>query len=462
MRKRSKDQYQATLQLDQVVWDGGNIRARKEVTRATSEVDKQKLEVDMYAINEPVTQLFFGILLLKEQLKQNQLMQEELQRNYDNVAAYVKNGIANQADLDAVKVEQLNNIQQRHTLEATLSCLRQDVESWAANFEIKNMNLSIVDNDRSPYSTRLVQKVEASEYFHLIDVSNNYQEAMQCIEKGDADLILEIPPHFERDLLKTGVAKVLVSANTVNGTKGTLGSSYLSNIVNAYATEIRISHSGSISPSPVIKIDTQGRFNLYLDYKVFMVPALMAQLLMMLCGFLPALNIVSEKEFGTIEQINVTPVSKFTFILAKLIPYWVAGMLILTISIILAWLVYGLVPAGHLWLLHFFALLFIIVISGMGLVVSNYSRTMQQAMFVMFFFVIIIMLMSGLFTPINSMPEWAQAITIANPLKYFIQVTRMVYLKGSGFDDLIMQFIALLFMAIMLNGWAVFSYKKNS
>ena len=113
MRKRSKDQYQATLQLDQVVWDGGNIRARKEVTRATSEVDKQ------YAINEPVTQLFFGILLLKEQLKQNQLMQEELQRNYDNVAAYVKNGIANQADLDAVKVEQLNNIQQRHTLEAT-------------------------------------------------------------------------------------------------------------------------------------------------------------------------------------------------------------------------------------------------------------------------------------------------------------------------------------------------------
>ena len=183
-------------------------------------------------------------------------------------------------------------------------CIILLVLPWAANFEIKNMNLSIVDNDRSPYSTRLVQKVGASEYFHLIDVSNNYQEAMQCIEKGDADLILEIPPHFERDLLKTGVAKVLVSANTVNGTKGTLGSSYLSNIVNAYATEIRISHSGSISPSPVIKIDTQGRFNPYLDYKVFMVPALMAQLLMMLCGFLPALNIVSEKEFGTIEQIN--------------------------------------------------------------------------------------------------------------------------------------------------------------
>lgn len=119
IRGMRKDQYQAMLQLDQVVWDGGNIHARKEVTRASSEVDKQKLEVDMYAINERVNQLFFGILLLEEQLGQNGAMQEELQRNYDNVKAYVKNGTANQADLDAVKVEQLNNIQQRHTLEAT-------------------------------------------------------------------------------------------------------------------------------------------------------------------------------------------------------------------------------------------------------------------------------------------------------------------------------------------------------
>ena len=341
-------------------------------------------------------------------------------------------------------------------------CVILLVLPWAANFEIKNMNLSVVDNDRSPHSTRLIQKAGASEYFHLVDVSSSYEKAMECIEKGDADLILEIPPHFERDLRKNGVANVLISANTVNGTKGTLGSSYLSNIINAYAAEIRPPGPGSTPLFPTIEITTQGRFNSYLDYKIFMIPALMAQLLMMLCGFLPALNIVSEKEFGTIEQINVTPVSKPTFILAKLIPYWVAGMLILTLGIILAWLVYDLVPTGPIWLLYFFALLFIIVVSGMGLVVSNYSQTMQQAMFVMFFFVIIIMLMSGLFTPINSMPEWAQDITIVNPLKYFIQVTRMVYLKGSGFSDLIVQFAALLSMAVLLNGWAVFSYKKNS
>lgn len=119
IRGMRTDQYQVMLQLDQTVWDGGNIHAQKEVTRAASEVDKQKLEVDMYAINERVNQLFFGILLLEGQLEQNRALQEELQRNYNNVKAYGKNGIANQADLDAVKVEQLGNIQQRHTLETS-------------------------------------------------------------------------------------------------------------------------------------------------------------------------------------------------------------------------------------------------------------------------------------------------------------------------------------------------------
>lgn len=341
-------------------------------------------------------------------------------------------------------------------------CVILLVLPWAANFEIKNINLSVVDNDHGSCSARLIRKVQSSAYFRLTNVSADYEEAMESIEKEEADLILEIPPHFERDLLKSGTAEVLIAANTVNGTKGILGSSYLSNILHDYTLEIKIPGSTTGSLPPTIEIDTQGRFNPYLDYKTFMVPALMAQLLILLCGFLPALNIVSEKEFGTIEQINVTPVSKLTFILAKLIPYWVAGVFVLTLSILLARAVYGLTPAGPVWLLYFFALLFIILISGMGLVISNYSQTMQQAMFVMFFFIIIIMLMSGLFTPVNGMPEWAQKITMINPLKYFIQVTRTLYLKGGGFGDLLTPFIALLVMATVMNGWAIFSYKKNS
>ena len=193
-----------------------------------------------------------------------------------------------------------------------------------------------------------------------------------------------------------------------------------------------------------------------------MIPSLMDMILTLICAFLPALNIVSEKEVGTIEQINVTPVPKFIFILAKLLPYWLIGFVVLTVCFILAWLIYGIVPVGHFLLIYFFAVLFVLVMSGFGLVISNYSATMQQSMFVMWFCLLVVILMSGLFTPISSMPEWAQLITRLNPLRYFMEVMRMVYLKGSGFFDLLPQFGVLLFFAVVFNSWAVISYRKNN
>lgn len=335
---------------------------------------------------------------------------------------------------------------------------------WAANQEIKNLRLSVVDNDHSVYSERLIQKVTASGYFNLTNVSASNKEALKSLESDKADIILELQPDFEKHLIKEGVANVMISANAVNGMKGGLGTAYLSAILQDYATEIRDEWKQSplMATLPVINIVPQNRFNPHLDYKVFMVPAIMVTLLTMLCGFLPALNIVGEKEIGTIEQMNVTPVNKLTFILAKLIPYWTVGLLALTLCITLAATVYGLIPAGRLTTLYLFASLYILVVSGFGLVVSNYSNTMQQAMFVMFFFIMIFILMSGLFTPISSMPKWAETITIFNPLKYFIQVMRMVYLKGSGITDLSTQMMALCCFAVFFNGWAVLSYRKSS
>lgn len=336
---------------------------------------------------------------------------------------------------------------------------------WAADFEIKDINLSVVDNDHSTYSTRLIKKTASSGYFRLTDVSDTYDGAMQSVEKGATDAILEIPARFEQDLIKNGKANILISVNTVNGTKGALGGSYLSAIMNDFANDLRNEWKQAMPGSqvvPTIGVSPQSRFNPHLNYKVFIIPALMAQLLLMLCGFLPALNIVGEKEVGTIEQINVTPVSKFSFILSKLIPYWAMGLIVLSICLILARLLYGITPVGNVALIYFFAMLFIIVVSGFGLIISNHSATMQQAMFVMFFFMIIFILMSGLFTPVGSMPQWAQNITIINPMKYFIQVMRMIYLKGSEFADMQTQFFALLAFAVTLNGWAVLSYRKNS
>lgn len=188
----------------------------------------------------------------------------------------------------------------------------------------------------------------------------------------------------------------------------------------------------------------------------------MVMLLTMICGFLPALNVVGEKEVGTIEQINVTPVSKLTFILAKLIPYWLIGFIVLTICFFLAWLLYGILPVGHFVTIYLFAVVFLFVVSGFGLVISNHSATLQQAMFVMWFFMLILMLMSGLFTPVHSMPEWAQLIAALNPLKYFVEVMRTIYLRGGGIVELLPQLGALMAFAVFFNLWAVRSYRKSS
>ena len=334
---------------------------------------------------------------------------------------------------------------------------------WASNQEITNINAIVVDKDHSSYSNRLTGKIAASSYFNLKGVTGSGEDALVNVEREKADMILEIRPDFEKDLINRGVAEVMVSANAVNIIKGGLGSTYMMGIVRDFAGEIRSEKIQSPGKTvlPVIEAVTQNRFNPFMDYKMMMIPALMVVLLTIICGFLPTLNIVNEKEMGTIEQINVTPVSRFTFIVAKLIPYWIIGLAEFTFCLVLAALLYGLIPAGNLLTIYLSVFIYILVISGLGLVVSNHSSTIQQAVFVMFFFLIIFILISGLFTPIASMPDWAQTFTLFNPLRYFIEIMRMVYLKGSHMGHLANQLMALLTFAIILNSWAILSYRKN-
>lgn len=333
------------------------------------------------------------------------------------------------------------------------------ITPWAANQDIKNIRLSVVDNDHSTLSTRLVNKTVSSGYFLPTDVSSSYSVAFQSVESGEAEAILEIQTAFERNLMKTGAADVMISVNAVNGMKGGLGAQYLTGIVRNFTSEL-MEQQGIKTRAPTVS--THFKYNQRLDYKVFMLPALMVMLLTLLSGFLPALNIVSEKETGTIEQLNVTPVSKFTFILAKLIPYWIVGYIVMVIGMTIAALVYGLTPAGSLATLFLYSTVYVLVVSGLGLVISNYSSTMQEAMFLIFFFILLLILMSGLFTPVSSMPDWAQAITLFNPLRYFMEVMRSVYLKGSAMRDLLPQLAALTTFAAVFNLWAVLSYRKSS
>ncbi|MBR4364706.1 MAG: ABC transporter permease [Prevotella sp.] len=313
------------------------------------------------------------------------------------------------------------------------------VMPWVMNQEVKNIRVDVVDIDHTSHSQQLVHQIEASNYFIFNGQKATYQEAMKDIETSKADIILEI-----RD------GKYLIAANAVNGTKGSIGSAYLSQIV-----------SGNLSPL-TSHLSLLVLYNKLQSYKVFMIPALMGILMMMLCGFLPALNIVGEKEKGTIEQINVTPVSKWSFILAKLIPYWIIGLVVLTLCLVLSWLVYGITCQGPLWLVYLLAILLALFFSSFGLIVSNYSDTMQQAMLVMWFFVVCLMLLSGLFTPVRSMPDWAYLTTYINPMYYFADAIRTVFVRGGGLQAIAHQVLALFCIAFAMTVWAVQSYKKNS
>ena len=335
---------------------------------------------------------------------------------------------------------------------------------FAANFEMRNINLSIVDNDHSVTSMQLVDKVLSSGYFRLTDRSDRYDEALTSVESNESDIILEIPSDFEQvnglELVLLNIlsnrAGVMIAANAVNGTKGGLGSSYLSSIIQDFNREKGFASMGSGRGVASINL-----FNPHLSYKIYMVPGIMVFLLTIIGGSISALNIVSEKEKGTIEQINVSPVPKSLFLLSKLIPFWVIGFVLLTVAILIAWLIYGLVPEGSFGVIYLFAAVYLIAFTGFGLAISSFSSTQQQAMLTAFFFLIIFALLSGLFTPISSMPEWAQKITLANPVRYFVEVMRMVYLKGSGFADLRGHFVIVCLFAVFFNLLAVISYRKK-
>lgn len=326
------------------------------------------------------------------------------------------------------------------------------VMPWVMNLEVKHIAVDVVDNDRSTRSQQLVQSIAVSKYFSFHGQPSTYREALRDIERSQADIVLVIPHGYSRDLTLGRKPQILIAANAVNGTKGAIGSVYLARLVTASAFPLASIRS---------EVSTLFLHNQHFDFKLFMIPALLAIVMMMMTGYLPTLNIVGEKEAGTIEQINVTPVKKSTFILAKLLPYWLIALFIITACLALSWLIYGITPAGSVALVYLLSMLLAVFFSSLGLIISNYSDTMQQAVFVMWFFVMILMLLSGLFTPIRSMPTAAYLTTYINPVSYFIEAMRTVFVRGGNFSSIAHQVLALSLIGLFMSGWAVLSYKKN-
>ncbi len=333
-----------------------------------------------------------------------------------------------------------------------------------ADYEIKEVNIGIVDHDHSDYSRQLVGKITANDCFRLATVPENYKEAMNDVEHDRCDLILEIPSGFESNLVRENETKLFVAVNAINGIRANLGSAYLQNIIQDFNVDIReewfqLPRFDEITRAEVVPMN---QYNPQMEYKLFMVPGILVILMTMTGAFMTALNIVKEKEVGTIEQINVTPIRKHHFILGKLIPFWLMGFVVLTLGLCIARFVYGIQPIGNIGLLYLFAAVYMLAVLGVGLLISSISQSQQQAMLISFFVMMVFILLGGLYTSIESMPEWAQTITKFNPVSYFIEVIRMVVLKGSRLHDTLHHLGIMFLFAVVMNVWAVLSYRKRT
>ncbi len=330
----------------------------------------------------------------------------------------------------------------------------------AATQEMKNINLAIVDFDNSKTSRELINAFGNSPFYTIIPVKQSVNSAMDKVHNSQADAILVIEDDFEEMIVKNEKVNLQLLINAINGTAASLINGYTSSIVTGYSSKIGIQNVEQFKSA--IEIRVRHWYNPELNYKLFMVPGILVILVTVVGMFLTALNIVREKELGTIEQINVTPIKRYQFILGKLIPFWIIALFELAFGLLVARFVFSLTIVGSIPLLFGFASIYLVVALSGGLILSTTADNQQQVMFMSYFFMILFILMSGLFTATESMPQWAQVINAINPLYYFMDVIRMVILKGSGFADIRGQFIVSLVLALLSLLWAVHRYRKTS
>ena len=334
----------------------------------------------------------------------------------------------------------------------------------AADFEVKNINLVVLDRDHSDYSKQIVDRMTSSGYFRLVEMVRSEDEAQAALDRGRADLVMEIPPRFERDLVRTDEAHVHLRADAVNAVKAGMAVNYSGQIIQRVNREVRedFVQLPRFNPVPLLNISTRFWYNPDFSYRHYMAPGILALLLIMVGAMMCSLNIVREREIGTMEQMNVTPVKSYQFLLAKLIPFWIIGLVSLTLGLLVCYVVFGIVSAGHYLTIYLFAMVYLVAALGIGQLLALASNTQQQATLLSFFFMMMFVLLSGLYTPIESMPRWAQYLAWGNPVSHFCDVMRSVVLKGSSFSDLLPRFWALCGFAAVFNILAALSYRKRS
>ncbi|MEX2603988.1 MAG: ABC transporter permease [Gracilimonas sp.] len=341
------------------------------------------------------------------------------------------------------------------------------VLSFAATYELKEVNFALVDLDQSSLSRELTAKFQSTGYFNLTEVIFDEKQAQKMMNAGDISMIMYLPSGLETDFSSGKPASIQLSIDAVDGTQAGLIQSYSTSIINDYNQDKFANLQIDVWPPVVnkaksINIIPQNWYNPDLDYLTFMVPGILVVLVSMIGLFLSGMNIVREQEIGTIEQLNVTPIRKSHFMIGKLVPFWIIGMFDLIIGLALARYGFNIPFLGSLTIILIVAGIYLVVVQALGLLISTITNTQQQAMFIAWFLAVIFILLGGLFTPIESMPAWSQQITLANPVAYFIKIMRMVLLKGAGWKEIQMMVAALSGMGILLMMVSINRYKKTT
>lgn len=334
----------------------------------------------------------------------------------------------------------------------------------AVTFEIKNVNMCILDRDMSPDSRRLISQLEGSTFFKLKYSAFSEKDANSLLHSNKCDMVLHIPSGFGKDIETGRQAKVLASVNAINASTAQLSWAYLNGVIRDFNMNILVENAGNVAVSALPKIDITNRYwyNEMLNYKYYMLPGILGILVTAIGFLLAGLNLVKEKEMGTIEQINVTPIRKYQFITAKMFPFLVIGLVDLALGLILGKIFFNIPFEGSIGLLFLASTIFMVSVLGLALFISTFSSTQQQFMFVAFFFMIVFILMSGIFTPFDSMPVWAQKFDLVNPMAYIMRINRMVMLKGSAFQDISRDIYSLMIIATAFTALAVRKYRKTA
>lgn len=340
------------------------------------------------------------------------------------------------------------------------------VFGYAATLDVKHVELAVLDLDDTQESRELVSHFSASRYFDIKMHAGRREELRDAIDRGDVLAALEIDSGFAQRLRNGQGTSVQVLVDCSNSNTALVALGYLNQIGAQFARGFQLDRIQRTAPQlvsfmPQVDIQTRPWFNEGLESRWFFVPSVIGNLTLIMVMMLTAFAVVREREIGTLEQVMVTPIRRWEFILGKTIPFFLIGCFDATIISLVGTLWFGVPFRGSLGVLALGVVAFIFASLGLGLLISTISVTQQQAMITSFFFTMPMITLSGFATPISSMPEFFQELTYLNPMRYVMVVLRSVYLKGVGLDILWPQIAAMTISAMVLLGVSVLRFHKS-